>query len=106
MSILVKGMKMPKVCYECGLFRHYEDWQYYDYDACMASGDIFNDGYDRTKPHINPSKEKLATCPLEEVVQCKDCKWIDLCKDPEFYEYKGANGFCSKGERKDGGEND
>ena len=37
----------------------------------------------------------------EPIVRCKDCKWIDLCKDPEFYEYKGANGFCSKGERKD-----
>ena len=36
-----------------------------------------------------------------QVVRCKDCKWIDFCKDPEFYEYKGANGFCSKGERKD-----
>ena len=36
-----------------------------------------------------------------EIIRCKDCKWIDLCKDPEHYEYKGANGFCSKGERKD-----
>lgn len=38
---------------------------------------------------------------LQELVRCKDCKWIDLCKDPEYYEYKGANGFCSKGERMD-----
>lgn len=47
----------------------------------------------------------IAWLPIEgdrvEVVRCKDCKWIDLCKDPEYYEYKGANGFCSKGERKD-----
>jgi hypothetical protein len=35
------------------------------------------------------------------LVRCKDCKWIDLCKDPKFYEYKGANGFCSKGDQKD-----
>lgn len=39
-----------------------------------------------------------------ELVRCKDCKWIDLCKDPENYEYKGANGFCSKGERKESEE--
>ena len=39
-----------------------------------------------------------------KVVRCKDCKWIDLCKDPKFYEYKGANGFCSKGKRKDEAE--
>ena len=38
---------------------------------------------------------------MVEVVRCRDCKWIDLCKDPEHYEYKGANGFCSKGERMD-----
>lgn len=38
---------------------------------------------------------------VKELVRCKDCKWIDLCKDPEHYEYKGANGFCSKGERKE-----
>lgn len=38
---------------------------------------------------------------IVRVIRCKDCKWIDLCKDPEYYEYKGASGFCSKGERKD-----
>ena len=41
------------------------------------------------------------TITMTELVRCKDCKWIDLCKDPEYYEYKGANGFCSKGERKE-----
>lgn len=40
-----------------------------------------------------------------KVVRCKDCKWIDLCKDPEVYEYKGRNGFCSLGKRKDEVEN-
>ena len=38
---------------------------------------------------------------LVEVVRCKDCKWIDLCKSPDVYEYKGANGFCSKGAKKE-----
>lgn len=104
MSILIKGMKMPKVCYECGLYRHYEDWQYYDYDACMASGDIFNDGYDRTKPHINPNKEKLATCPLEELVRCKDCKYWrydDYQNDSHGYCPTNENDYCSRGERKE-----
>ena len=45
--------------------------------------------------------EVLAEHNFVEVIRCKDCKWIDLCKDPEYYEYKGANGFCSKGGRKD-----
>lgn len=43
----------------------------------------------------------IVVIEAEPIVRCKDCKWIDLCKDPEYYEYKGANGFCSKGERKD-----
>ena len=37
---------------------------------------------------------------IGQLVRCEDCKWVDLCKDPEVYEYKGRNGFCSKGERK------
>jgi hypothetical protein len=41
---------------------------------------------------------------VSELVRCKDCKWIDLCKDPEYYEYKGANGFCSRGERRENEE--
>ena len=43
----------------------------------------------------------ISLADLVPVVRCKDCKWIDLCKDPEYFEYKGANGFCSLGKRKD-----
>ena len=32
-----------------------------------------------------------------QVVRCKDCKWQELCK--KTLEYKGADGYCSKGER-------
>ena len=35
----------------------------------------------------------------EEIVRCKDCKWKELCE--KTLEYKGADGYCSKGERKE-----
>ena len=34
-----------------------------------------------------------------EVVRCKDCKWKELCE--KTLEYKGADGYCSKGEMAD-----
>ena len=36
-----------------------------------------------------------------EVVRCKDCKWKELCE--KTLEYKGADGYCSKGERREDG---
>ena len=41
---------------------------------------------------------------LVAVVRCKDCKWKELCE--KVSEYKGANGYCSKGERKEDAETD
>lgn len=69
--------------------------------------DISEDG--RTIEWWSNGERKIATIDhlidtYDRIVRCKDCKWIDLCKDPEFYEYKGANGFCSKGERKESEE--
>ena len=37
------------------------------------------------------------THDVVQVVRCKDCKWQELCK--KTLEYKGADGYCSKGER-------
>ena len=39
---------------------------------------------------------------IVEVVRCKDCKWKKLCQ--KTLEYKGADGYCSKGERKEDAE--
>lgn len=65
--------------------------------------DVLNKHIDRPETIMNclNSFSNLEVDDAVEVVRCKDCKWIDLCKDPEIYEYKGANGFCSRGERKD-----
>lgn len=71
-------------------------------------GKELDEGYVTCEYFFNHVVEYYSYCvewakrkDMVEVVRCKDCKWIDLCKDPEHYEYKGANGFCSKGKRKD-----
>lgn len=70
MSILIRGMEMPKNCWECPCFHIKRDPGYYDYEKCDASGTIFNDGYSSVtghKDHIDPFKERLGNCPLVPV---------------------------------------
>ena len=84
-----------------------------EYGYCKTTGCI-NPKFDRTRTFTwyDPIEIARKYAPkfdkpvvdMVAVVRCRDCKWIDLCKDPEHYEYKGANGFCSKGERKEGGK--
>lgn len=81
-----------------------------EYGYCKTTGCI-NPKFDRTRTFTSYDPIEIArqyapkfdkpVVDMVEVVRCRDCKWIDLCKDPEHYEYKGANGFCSKGERMD-----
>lgn len=47
MSILIKGMTMPKTCGEC-IFR--------DYDYCVLTDKL-----------VEPDDEPLKDCPVEEV---------------------------------------
>ena len=70
MSILIKGMEMPKNCWACACYHHKVDDGYYDYDVCQASGTVFNDGYASVtghKDHIDPFKQRLDNCPLVPV---------------------------------------
>jgi len=67
MSVLIKGMEVPKNCFGCPCYHQKVDYGYYDYEICGASGTIFNDGYSSItghKVHINPFKERLDNCPL------------------------------------------
>jgi len=89
MSVLIKNATMPSNCGNCklALGRTY-------CLACMLTG------------HIVDDFGKSPACPLEEVVQCKDCEFF--CEDDGEWgvcENTGAGmkrtGFCSNGERKD-----
>lgn len=54
MSVLIKGMKMPKCCEICPFN--------YDYFRCNALGEKFDD-----KEEINFEMQRLSDCPLVEI---------------------------------------
>lgn len=78
MGVYIPNMKMPKSCEDC----------------------IINEA--------GACKFDKNTCPLIEVVRCKDCKHYDTesrtfpCCTDIFgaVRYMEADGFCSKGERR------
>lgn len=70
MSVLIRGMEMPKCCFVCACYHNRADDGYYDYEICGASGTVFNDGYASVtghKDHIDPFKARLDNCPLVPV---------------------------------------
>ena len=67
MSVYIRGMEMPKCCWDCACYNCRVDDGYYDYEVCRVSGTVFNDGYASVTGHkdkINPFKERLGNCPL------------------------------------------
>lgn len=40
------------------------------------------------------------------VVRCEDCRFCGFCGEATNLEVMGFYGFCSRGKRKDGGDND
>lgn len=89
MLVIVKGMEMPKHCYDCPL-------QDGETGRCNILGITV---YDIPKE-----------CPLVEVVRCKDCeRWVTfdrnkaeygLCQKRSQLEATKKNDFCSHAERK------
>lgn len=110
MSILVKGVKMPRCCEVCPFN--------YDYYRCEALGDKFDD-----REEIDMETQRLPDCPLVEmpsradvveVVRCKDCKYLkpftsqygsgQFCECPCSFGGQGIkkpDDYCSYGERRD-----
>ena len=89
MSVIVKGMEMPKYCYDCPL-------QDGETGRCNILGITVYDYIPKE-------------CPLVEVIECKDCKHVrtfDINPDRYHCEFTPgythcAGGFCEKGERKE-----
>lgn len=95
MSVIVKGMEMPKYCYDCPL-----------QDGETGRCNILK---------ITVCDYIPKECPLVEVVRCRECKWSDTFSDitaePHSplkclgIRYGGVNEdwFCEHGERRDDG---
>lgn len=112
MSILIKGMEMPKVCAECPFREVRYDPGYYNYEHCKALGKIFNEH----SMEIDVFEEKFNDCPLVEIVTCGECIHFHYDKPyiiqgipvlgHEVCDFWGngcktnPNGFCSYGERR------
>ena len=85
MSIIIKGMDMPKTCLECRLG-----------DGAMC--------YLTEKRITNPETIEYF-CPLIEIVTCKDCRywheheWYNTCDKHIGNGFKDDY-FCADGERK------
>ena len=76
-------------------------------DANAFLKDILTAGIGKTIIEYSESDigymiRKRPTIDAVEVVRCKDCVSHNFCK---FEQYLGLDGFCSYGERKDGGGN-
>ena len=104
MSILIKGIDMPKSCNGCE-FNYYLEGGSYEWWECVILHD-----------DINQFDTRRTDCPLIDIVHCKECIhfhydkpyiiqgipvlghevcdfWGDGCKT-------NPNSFCSYGERK------
>lgn len=111
MSVMVKGMKMPKRCFDCGgceeLLSSYSVQRFF----CA-----FSKGMRELKGNDNSNRIPY-WCPLVEIVNCGECKHyhafrgtdggIGVCGrldhplDPkEDYMDRYDDDFCSRGERK------
>lgn len=64
-----------------------------------------------TEPNatMTSAKRLLADMPAADVapvVRCEDCRFCGFCGEATNLEVMGFYGFCSRGKRKDGGDND
>ena len=50
--------------------------------------------------------EDMQTVDAVPVVRCRECKHLGFCGDATNLEVMGFYGYCSRGERKEGADND
>ena len=50
--------------------------------------------------------EDMQTVDAAPVVRCRECKHLGFCGDATNLEVMGFYGYCSRGERKGGADND
>ena len=91
MSILIKGMDMPKSCGEC---------RFHINEIKIGSKSYLCNPY----CFATQSKEKGNLCPLIEIVTCGECTRSGTDGENTFCMWQGAlrqpTDFCSYGERR------
>ena len=76
----------------------YEPWAEKPYHA----GDQMRGGIRKALRCI----EQSPTVDAVPVVRCRECKHLGFCGDATNLEVMGFYGYCSRGERKEGADND
>ena len=88
--IAIKGMEMPKSCYECGFRR------------TRISDDITHYcNLINTNLHRDWTKNRHPDCPLVEIITCKDCKHKRGHACLNFRHIINEDFFCGDGERRE-----
>ena len=67
-----------------------------EYEDCGNEGDCGYDHFISNAPTIN----------AVPVVRCRECKHLGVCGDATNLEVMGFYGYCSRGERKEGADNE
>ena len=83
----------------------FEQFDNADADVCETDdfgGVDYGFGMKNIKELINA----IPAADVVPVVRCKDCIHCGFCGDATNLQVMGFYGFCSRGERKDGGDND
>lgn len=90
MSVIVRGMDMPKSCRNCLFECYYENLGGHTCD-CLEKTVDDNERWDK----------RLDGCPLVEIVTCKDCKHNKNGICPNYRHFVDDNFYCADGERKE-----
>ena len=92
MSILIKGIDMPKICWDCPCYNQ-------EFFMCQVT---------EIEDYDDDGTQRRDDCPLIEIVRCGECKHHDEdgwgygnCQRPSVDYLRTADeDFCSYGERR------
>ena len=74
-------------------------------DVCEEFPDSYCEfGFSREK--IKELLRDIPTVDAVPVVRCRECKHLGFCGDATNLEVMGFYGYCSRGERKEGADNE
>lgn len=59
-----------------------------------------------TRAAMTYAIKSIPAADVAPVVRCEDCRFCGFCGEATNLEVMGFYGFCSRGKRKDGGDND
>lgn len=75
-------------------------------DADATKRRVADTYFDTLIPCVNRALDDSPTVDAVPVVRCRECKHLGFCGDATNLEVMGFYGYCSRGERKEGADNE